>query len=461
MKTVLLITAALLVAIAAVSRSRGRVAYEQRLAALQAAGAPICEGDLARLYPDPPLEKDFRQFLRSLLPPGSAPSDDPPWVSSTNWSVLRGLSHEQPVPPDLLEAIHAEYATNQAVLDLLLRTDLRDFGFAEHWARYGFMNNRQTDGDTPFQRFQICMTLACLAAAETEAGHPGRASLALVRGMQVARLPARTATSFVLELCCENTTLLAINRALARGEFGEPELAALAGALPRRRDGLRENLLWERAWTIWLFEQGSATMSRPGFLGVGTPQVFSKPLLAQAHLRMQYVIRGYGGRMEMLDRCEERIHALDLPVAAQLRVIGLGWTNFQQKFGTYMKSATHTRALWDLDFRLRALMEPNYLPRYQENALIQAQLANAQAVVAIERWRLAHPGQWPERLAHLVPAYLRAVPLDPFADEPVRFRRLPQGYVVYCVGLDFTDDGGKAGGRGENPGTDTTLRVLR
>ena len=35
------------------------------------------------------------------------------------------------------------------------------------------------------------------------------------------------------------------------------------------------------------------------------------------------------------------------------------------------------------------------------------------------------------------------IPTDPFDDQPLRFKKLARGYVVYSIGPDFTDDGGK------------------
>src|SRR5262249_8608825 len=55
--------------------------------------------------------------------------------------------------------------------------------------------------------------------------------------------------------------------------------------------------------------------------------------------------------------------------------------------------------------------------------------------VAAERYRLAH-GRWPERLQDLVPDYLSKVPMDLFDGQPLRYRRLKDGVIVYTVGAD-------------------------
>lgn len=63
------------------------------------------------------------------------------------------------------------------------------------------------------------------------------------------------------------------------------------------------------------------------------------------------------------------------------------------------------------------------------------------AAVAVERFRLAH-GHWPDRLEDLVPAYLSKLPIDPFDGQPLRFRRLKDGVIIYTIGEEQTDDGG-------------------
>lgn len=56
-------------------------------------------------------------------------------------------------------------------------------------------------------------------------------------------------------------------------------------------------------------------------------------------------------------------------------------------------------------------------------------------------------GHAPTTLEQLVPNYISRVPLDPFSDRPVIYR--PQGthWLVYSVGEDRVDDGGKRAGR--------------
>jgi hypothetical protein len=72
----------------------------------------------------------------------------------------------------------------------------------------------------------------------------------------------------------------------------------------------------------------------------------------------------------------------------------------------------------------------------------QAEMRCATAALAAERYRLKE-GHWPDRLDALVPHYLAAVPLDPMDAQPLRWRRLPDGVVVYAIGPDRRDHDGK------------------
>jgi len=63
---------------------------------------------------------------------------------------------------------------------------------------------------------------------------------------------------------------------------------------------------------------------------------------------------------------------------------------------------------------------------------------------ALHAYQLEH-GQYPETLSSLCPDYLTAIPSDPFADaQPLKYRRTKTGYLLYSIGPDARDDGGKA-----------------
>ncbi len=73
----------------------------------------------------------------------------------------------------------------------------------------------------------------------------------------------------------------------------------------------------------------------------------------------------------------------------------------------------------------------------------ETQNALLSAALALRAYRLEH-GIYPATLDSLIPAYLSVVPSDPFAlSGPLHLRRTKLNYVLYSVGPDGKDDGGR------------------
>jgi hypothetical protein len=77
-------------------------------------------------------------------------------------------------------------------------------------------------------------------------------------------------------------------------------------------------------------------------------------------------------------------------------------------------------------------------------AKLDTQRGMAIAAIALERFRLRN-GEYPERLATLVPEFLEAVPGDYMDGEPLKYNRKADGsFVLYSSSENCKDDGGKA-----------------
>ncbi len=64
--------------------------------------------------------------------------------------------------------------------------------------------------------------------------------------------------------------------------------------------------------------------------------------------------------------------------------------------------------------------------------------------IALERYQLQHQ-KYPTALAELVPAFLKAVPLDPIDGQPMRYRIPTEGrYEIWSIAANSKDDGVKA-----------------
>jgi hypothetical protein len=113
-----------------------------------------------------------------------------------------------------------------------------------------------------------------------------------------------------------------------------------------------------------------------------------------------------------------------------------------------------------LSSMLLGYLSPAVAKEAEGLALVRMSLA----ALAIERFRLAE-GRRPASLDEIAPRYLPTVPVDPCDGQPIRFRPLPKGYMVYSVGRDGQDNGGLRKPAGvpasQSPPYDLTFLVER
>jgi hypothetical protein len=65
-----------------------------------------------------------------------------------------------------------------------------------------------------------------------------------------------------------------------------------------------------------------------------------------------------------------------------------------------------------------------------------ANLRLAQTAIALEQFRQAHAGSYPDSLAALVPTFLRAIPADPFKGQPMHYDKNADGYNLRSTSQD-------------------------
>jgi len=91
---------------------------------------------------------------------------------------------------------------------------------------------------------------------------------------------------------------------------------------------------------------------------------------------------------------------------------------------------------------LTAMFVPAILKGIERNAERIAQQRLILTALAVEQYRIFE-NRPPNSLAELTPKYLPEVPTDPFDGKEIRFRKESDGYVIYSIGPDHIDDGGK------------------
>ncbi len=115
----------------------------------------------------------------------------------------------------------------------------------------------------------------------------------------------------------------------------------------------------------------------------------------------------------------------------------------QRSLQNFSKSAFISRALFRHDF-LASTLSGTYPRCFVKSAYAQTSVSEVLLALALERCRLAE-GKYPESLAALVPRYVTNPPHDVMTGQPFIYRLTGSGkFILYSVGWNGTDDGGKA-----------------
>jgi hypothetical protein len=248
--------------------------------------------------------------------------------------------------------------------------------------------------------------------------------------------------AMLIRVAGQQIFVAALERTLAQSENPPPaELKAIHELILREIDApiLLNGMRGERGVLFHVAELLASGKMRASTMGV--------TLRAGASLQEQLfdVFPGLaaGGRAEQLRLMTQAVEAAKLPAHEQ-----------KEAFAKVDNATRESSAI-----TVRLLM-PAVLKVAEANRRSQANLRSALAALAIERYRLKQ-GAWPEALADVVKAgLLDAVPLDPMDGQPLRYKRLADGVVVYSVGLDGVDNGGTINRDNPTaPGSDLGVRL--
>jgi hypothetical protein len=95
---------------------------------------------------------------------------------------------------------------------------------------------------------------------------------------------------------------------------------------------------------------------------------------------------------------------------------------------------------------MAAIAVPNFTRAWQRTAFNQNEVNEAQIACALERYRFDN-GAYPATLDALAPHYLDKLPHDIICGQPLIYRPTSDGkFILYSVGWNERDDGGKNGG---------------
>lgn len=262
----------------------------------------------------------------------------------------------------------------------------------------------------------VSQLLRLESAACAEDGDAAGALVAALAALNVARAigDEPLMISQIIRLSERRIALEALERALAQGEPPEAMLARLQKALEEeeREPILKFALRGERAFFHEGMDELRTGQFKPSQMLGGGP---ARDLAAAASAKAAHP---WG-----LRHLTTVLALTDLPIHEQIgRATDL---EGQAKEGPWL-------------FQMLGVGYARMTVSYRRN---EAWLRSAIAGVAAERFRQRR-GRWPESLSEMVHETLDVVPLDPCDGLALRFRRLPDGIVIYSIGADGVDNGG-------------------
>lgn len=234
-----------------------------------------------------------------------------------------------------------------------------------------------------------------------------------------------------VRIACNTICLAEAERLLSRRSLAEPQLLELQAVVSTlsAMDGFHRAMIGERASGLaWLRNPNRITASGPTTEG-NAPANRSGSVPGIFGLRITVMERA--AQALFMETFEHILTNAPSDSSTRLQVIGKVMSNFgvqAKRFPPKIFSGTEL---------------PRLFLAAQKFCQLEALREAALTALAVERYRLIHAGRTPETLTELVPDLLPEIPRDPFDGQPLRYHRLDQGYVVYSVGPDRTDHGGR------------------
>jgi hypothetical protein len=133
----------------------------------------------------------------------------------------------------------------------------------------------------------------------------------------------------------------------------------------------------------------------------------------------------------------------------------------REKQVQYCQKAEEEITHLGMQYALTLILTPALNKINQIHLRVMAQADCAVTALAVERYRLKEK-KLPETVEAMVPGYLPQVYVDPFDGKPLRYQLTEPGYMVYTIGEDGVDDGGRAQDPNDKKATyDYAFRVYR
>jgi hypothetical protein len=414
-----------------------RVEIQKRLDAIRAAGQPLTAQDLAKLYPDPPPEHDAVLLLKPALAELVIPenSTNLPFFSDEFWP--KGTT---PLEKQMLDEMQVWMDKNQKAFDSVSVEQLKGA-----WIGCSFTNGFTNLVYAPITKIISLVKLLCLnAVLQAELQHPKEAVQSLQKALAIGNtwrndIPLHG----LVKLATQGWVCWTLNRILNRTAIADSDLMSISDSLAVTNLGTtKQFMINDRCFELFHANQLQSIAGQAKGYTFTPVRLLVKSYQARIIYRDQDLLN-------YLEWNERDLAALDLPLSNAIPTLDKIEHDFDHEMDNLIKKQRNPFNRYFLNtfkkerFSFMSAFERPMGGKVLSEANNIAQVCVTRTAITIERWRRAHNDNAPDSLAEVAPDFLPAIPTDPFDDQPLRYKKLARGYVVYSIGPDFTDDGGK------------------
>jgi hypothetical protein len=410
----LAVATAVLVARAVLNFTEGR-RLARTLADLKAKGIPLTVKDLIPLCPE---GKNGAPLWKAAEELYVFEGED---VKLFN-EVYQGLIRDMPVAADKWQAIARLIEKNRKVLELIPEVAGRPC------FQYGETDVKSWEKKIPGAIKTIrAVRLLGLEALLTADKGDMRASLDLLRvGLRFTPKTAeeRTLITYLVAIANAKACLMFLNRAVSGREVGAELLLPVLGDLGDRQISLWKGLM-----------RDSIRGERIMFMDAGLPSSLAD--FQKAFGGLAWTERLY---FWLLRPFVKRDIRLTLPKYEELETLALSSYYQTRKFWKPYQDHLHNLPWYAI---VSKIVVPEFETLFMKVATLDALILTSRVGLAC-RIHKSRTGAYPENIEALVPGLLTEVPVDPFTGKPLVYRRQGEGFIVYSLGSNLKDDGGRS-----------------
>jgi hypothetical protein len=412
---ILFLSAALVVS----RREKHGPILDAKIEEIRKSGYPVTADELENLHPPlPDSENSALIYLKAFSNFAPLPAN------VTNWPILNksaGSYRAIPIPSEVKKGIADYLEQNKTALELLHRGALMEKGYYST----GLTNGFPLQVEPPILQIRFAAQLLALKAVwDAEEGRADAAANSTVDLLGIERSLEQSPFLISQIIRVVNLPLgsATLEQVLNKTRLSEEQLRRLSMGFQKAEayDGLKLAAISQRCLGIWSLDCFRRMTLRSEFTSI-LNKVRELWFKASNYRNDDYLF--------YLDTMQQYIAAAELSFPKRLQTTKEVTQKARQYSGKSRYVGMELLTDWDSIIG--------------KDAECHAALRAAQAALGVERYRLANHNQLPNSLQDLVPSFLDAEPIDPFDGKPLRFKKLAKGYVIYSVGPDGIDDGGK------------------